>query len=208
MDPDRFDALSRALSTSHPRRRLPRLLGGLSLGGLLSGVIREAAAAEVLDARCPDPGGDLFGYQRPLVAQTFRAKRSGELVRATLWFKEAGAGGADGCRVAIQTTDRKGRPTARVLAEALVTGVVDPPNGQTTEVPVDFTISSLGPARIKKDKRYALVVATGTSPELYLQLNVNGGCEGTLFDFNGDTSKWERNRIVGDLVFETFVERS
>jgi hypothetical protein len=46
MDADRFDALSRALSTTHPRRHLTRLLGGVSLGAVLSGgVIREAAAA-------------------------------------------------------------------------------------------------------------------------------------------------------------------
>jgi hypothetical protein len=208
MDADRFDALSRALSTSHTRRRLPRLLGGLSLGGVLSGVIQEAAAAEVLDARCPDPGGEPQGYKRDLVAQTFLAKRGGELVRATVWFTEAGAGGTDDCRISIRTTDRKGRPTARVLAEALVTGVADPLDGQTTEVTADFTVSSLGPARVKKGKGYALVVAAASGTNLYLQLNLNGGCAGALFDFNGETSKWERNRIVGDLVFETFVERS
>src|SRR3712207_303319 len=95
MDADRFHALSRALSTSHPRRRLHSLLGGLSLGGVLSGVIQGVAAADaVLDARCPDPGGNPQGYQRSVVAQTFRAKRGGELVRATLWFTEAAAGDA------------------------------------------------------------------------------------------------------------------
>ena len=46
MDADRFDALSRALSTAHTRRRLTRLLGGLSLGGVLSvRSITDAGAA-------------------------------------------------------------------------------------------------------------------------------------------------------------------
>ena len=46
MDADRFDALSRALSTTHTRRRLTRLLGGLNVGGALSArSVREAAAA-------------------------------------------------------------------------------------------------------------------------------------------------------------------
>jgi len=209
MAPDRFETLARALSTRQSRRSLTRLLGGLSLGGVLSAsLIPGAAAVPVLDARCPDPGGELQGYQRSMVAQTFRAKRGGELVRATLWFTEAGAGGTDGCRVSIHTTDRKGRPTALVLAEAVVANVVDPPDGETTEVPVDFAASDLGPAQVKKGKRYALVVATGSNIDLYLQLNLNGGCGGALYDFNGETSQWERNRVVGDLVFETFVERS
>jgi hypothetical protein len=54
MDADRFDALSRALSTGHSRRRLTRLLGGLSLGGVLSALGGNEAAAAKLNggARC------------------------------------------------------------------------------------------------------------------------------------------------------------
>src|SRR5215213_814986 len=54
MDADRFDALSRALTTAHTRRRLSRLLGGLSLGGVLSTLASENAAAALLlgGARC------------------------------------------------------------------------------------------------------------------------------------------------------------
>jgi hypothetical protein len=45
MDADRFDALSRAASTTQPRRRLTRLLGGLSLGAVLSALGTTEAAA-------------------------------------------------------------------------------------------------------------------------------------------------------------------
>jgi hypothetical protein len=47
MDADRFDALSRALSTGHTRRHLTRLVGGLSLGSVLS-VLRAPAALAAL----------------------------------------------------------------------------------------------------------------------------------------------------------------
>jgi hypothetical protein len=45
MDRYRFDALSRALWRGHTRRHLTRLLGGLSLGGVLSDGLPDAAAA-------------------------------------------------------------------------------------------------------------------------------------------------------------------
>src|SRR5918999_5210115 len=47
MDADDFDALSRVLSAGHTRRRLTRLLGGLSLGGALAALgLAEALAAK------------------------------------------------------------------------------------------------------------------------------------------------------------------
>jgi hypothetical protein len=54
MDADRFDALSRALSTGHTRRRLTRLLGGVSLGGVLSALGSDEATATLLNGgyRC------------------------------------------------------------------------------------------------------------------------------------------------------------
>ena len=91
------------------------------------------------------------------------------MVRATLRFTAAGVSGTDGFRVSIHTTDRKGRPTARVLAEALVANIADPPDRETTTVTADFTASDLGPARVKKGKRYALVIAS-SSIDLYLQI--------------------------------------
>ena len=45
MDPDRFDALSRAASTTQSRRRLTRLVSGLGLGGVLTALGGERAAA-------------------------------------------------------------------------------------------------------------------------------------------------------------------
>jgi hypothetical protein len=54
MDDARFDALAKTFGSVHSRRSLARLLGGLSLGGLLSSVGREEAAAALLlgGARC------------------------------------------------------------------------------------------------------------------------------------------------------------
>jgi len=56
MDADRFDALSRALSAGHTRRRVTCLLGGLSLGGLLTNLGSDEAAAAPLNggARCTE----------------------------------------------------------------------------------------------------------------------------------------------------------
>jgi hypothetical protein len=45
MDPDRFDALSRAASTTQSRRRLTRLVSGLGLGGVLTALGGDRAAA-------------------------------------------------------------------------------------------------------------------------------------------------------------------
>jgi hypothetical protein len=53
MDADRFDALSRALSTAHTRRRLTRLLGGLGLGGVLTTFGSEEAAAALRNGGYP-----------------------------------------------------------------------------------------------------------------------------------------------------------
>ena len=49
MDDARFDALTKTFGTAHSRRRLTRLLGGLSVGGVLSALgSEEAAAAQLL----------------------------------------------------------------------------------------------------------------------------------------------------------------
>ena len=54
MDDNRFDDLTKSLSADHSRRSLTRLLGGLSLGGVLgAGTLREAAATPT----CPPKGG-------------------------------------------------------------------------------------------------------------------------------------------------------
>src|SRR5688500_13655262 len=48
VDDRRFDALTKNLGTAHTRRGLTRLLGGLSLGGVLSArTVRDAAAAKL-----------------------------------------------------------------------------------------------------------------------------------------------------------------
>ncbi len=54
MDAARFDALTKTLGTPRSRRSLARLLGGLSLGGVLSALtVRKAAAAKLNGgARC------------------------------------------------------------------------------------------------------------------------------------------------------------
>ena len=54
MDADRFDALSRSLSSGHTRRTLPRLLGSLSLGGVLAalGTPEALAAKRIGGAPC------------------------------------------------------------------------------------------------------------------------------------------------------------
>ena len=208
MDGGRFDRVARRFAGGGRSRRGLLAVAVAATTARVLGPAPEAAAEPVLDARCPDPGGDPQGFQRPQLAQSFRAKRSGLLVRATLWFTEAGASGTDHFSVAIQTADRKGRPTARVLAEAEIANIVNPADGETTEATADFTAAALGPARVKKGKRYALVVrgASGTSP--FLQINLNGGCPGSVSEFDGDLGAWVRDDVIGDLVFDTFVERA
>ena len=49
MDADRFDTLARSLTTNHSRRSLARLLGGISLGGLVSvSPVRQTFAARLI----------------------------------------------------------------------------------------------------------------------------------------------------------------
>jgi hypothetical protein len=163
-----------------------------------------AAKTAVTDARCPAPRGKPQGFERDVVAQTFQAKHSGVLVSATVWFTDLDSSGTDDFWVALHTVDRKGRPTARVLAEAPLTDLVDPPTGQTTPATADFTgpLATLGPATVKKGKRYALLVRFRP----ILQVNVNGRCDGSLFGFDGATGEWERIPFSGGLVFTTRVQ--
>jgi hypothetical protein len=165
-----------------------------------------AAKAAVTDARCKAPRGKPQSFQRDVVAQTFQAKHSGVLVSATVWFTDVDASGTDDFWVAIQTVDRKGRPTARVLAEAPLADLVDPPKGKTTKATADFTgpSATLGPATVKKGKRYALLVRSRP----FLQVTLNKvRCDGEVWGFDGSTGEWERaGGIFGDLVFTTRVQ--
>ena len=206
MDGQQFDRVARRVAGSARSRRTLLTVAAAAVASRLLAPIPAAVEDEVLDARCPAPGGELQRFQRQVVAQSFKAKHGGALVRSKVWFTEAGAGGTDNFWVSIHTTDSKGGPAARVLAEAQVSNVSNPPAGQTTEATADFTVSALGPARVKKGKQYALVVRGAGSDHPSLQLNLNGGCKGSVFGFNDLTGKWERG--FGDLVFETSVKRS
>jgi hypothetical protein len=172
----------------------------------LLGPAPAVAKAVVTDARCPAPRGKPQDFERDLVAQTFQAKHSGVLVSATVWFTDLDASGADDFSVAIHTVDRKGRPTARVLAEAAVTDLLDPPSGGTTKATADFTgpLANLGPATVKKGKRYALLVRF--RPILQVTLAKNR-CDGEVWGWDDLTSAWVPvGDIFGDLVFSTRVQ--
>jgi hypothetical protein len=88
MDGSRFDALTKTLGTAHSRRTLTRLLGGLSLGGVLSALGVPAAQAthfgcrhvgkpctsndQCCSSRCPGPEG----------SKTCRAHHTGGCTKA------------------------------------------------------------------------------------------------------------------------------
>jgi hypothetical protein len=205
MNSERFDQVANRMARSMRTRR-----GVLSVGAGLAaprffGPAPTAAKAAVVDARCKAPRGKPQGIERQVVAQIFQARHSGVLVSATVWFTDVDASGTNDFSVAIHTVDRKGRPTARVLAEAPLTDLVDPPTGRTTKATANFTgpSATLGPATVKKGKRYALLVRS--FPFLQVTLN-QGRCDGEVWGFDGSTGEWERvGGIFGDLVFSTIV---
>jgi len=206
MNSQRFDQVANRMAGSMRTRRGVLSAAAALAAPLLLGPSPTAAKAAVVDARCKAPRGKPQSFQRDVVAQTFQAKHSGVLVSATVWFTDVDASGTDDFWVAIQTVDRKGRPTARVLAEAPLADLVDPPQGKTTKATADFTgpSATLGPAMVKKGKRYALLVRS--RPFLQVTLN-KGRCDGEVWGFDGSTGEWERaGRIFGDLVFTTLVQ--
>jgi len=74
-------------------------------------------------------------------------------------------GGTDDARASIHTTDSKGRPTARVLADALILDIVDPPKGETRFVahPDGFAYANELVEFIRS--RYSLCIGGAAYPE-------------------------------------------
>jgi hypothetical protein len=184
------------------RRRFVRTAGAMTLiaaGGML--LPARAGAAEVADAACPSPGGT-SGFGRKRFAQTFVAKHSGLLTRVTVQATLA-ADASDDYRVQIRRVNRKGKPTATVLAETVVSDVADPPNGQTTTVTATFAPG----AAVKKGRRYALVLegVDGDTPIVHVSFP-DKLCRGGMFEDDDLDGAFVKN-AGADVVFEAFVTK-
>lgn len=98
----------------------------------------------------------------------------------------------------IRKTNRRGKPTATVLASVQVDNIVDPPSG-TTAVTANFTPG----APVRKGKRYALVL---TWVNGFATVRVNDeGCPGALFDDDDLDNRFIKDTSGGEMVFSTVV---
>ena len=206
MDGHRFDTLTKQLvNYGGSRRTLLRLGSVLALPGLYLFSSRRARAAEVADAQCPPPSGPCCtGYGRKSFAQSFTAKHTDELTRATVQATSANAANTDDYLIEIRKASRKGKPitTVPALASVQVNNIVNPPNAQTTTVTANF---SLG-APLKKGKHYALVV-TGVGGIIpVVQTNLDDSCRGSRFE-DDDLDNTFVKDPGADIVFATFVTR-
>jgi hypothetical protein len=205
MNIDRFDNLTRRfVSRGGSRRTLLRLTAFLALPGLQVLSSPPARAAEVDDAQCPS--GTFSSYERTVIAQTFKALHTGRMTRATVYAVAPSATNGDNYHIGIYTTTRKGKPTKKELAGKIVSEIVRPPAGQTTEVTVNFTPG----ARVKKGERYALMIQGIGSTVPSLLTNRPSGqatpdCPGTLFDFVDNTFVKDTST---DLVFATVLTKA
>jgi hypothetical protein len=202
MNTNQFDNLTKRLvDRGGSRRSLLRLTALLALPGPHALRSPSVRAAEVADAQCPS--GAINGYGRKRIAQTFKAKHTGRLTRATIHAHSPSPSNTDDYLIEIRTTTRKGKPGKTVLASAQVDNIVRSTFPQTTEVPVVFSPG----ARVKKGERYALVVTGvgGISPSL--RTNGEAGCAGALFNDSDLNNKFSKDTDV-DLVFATFVTKA
>jgi hypothetical protein len=149
------------------------------------------------DARCL-VGGVLGGQTGPRLAQTFVAKRSGQLTSASvvLFSNEEGAD----FELEIREVDIGGTPTSTVLASTLIANV--PATGAQTRA-ILGTFGS--PATVVAGEIYALVVTETTGLNHSFFINGSNTClDGILFrdELVDDTFDPYSNK---DLVYATFV---
>ena len=205
MDRNQLDNLARRFGSG---RSLLRWAGVLALPGLHAFGPRAARAVELADARCPAPG-ELHGYEKNSLAQTFKAQHTGRLTRVTVHAISTSTPDSDDYRFEIRTTTRKGKPSSKnVLASTVVNNIVRPSPGLTTEVTANFAL----PARVKKGNLYALVITGLDGVPVAVQANRRAGqskptCPGTLFeDHNRDTIFIKDTST--DIVFATVVTKA
>ena len=186
-----------------PRRSVLKVVSALAAGGLLPRLVSpgRAAAVEEADAKCEvnnDTGGRGGILQ---FGQTFRAKHTGLLTRATI--TALGINGNEVFDIEIRKVNRKGKITTTVLASETGVAFPTPPSAADfTTLDVTFTPA----ATVRKDKRYALVLRRqGTGADFNLAVNPNNQCSGTLFEDATASGTFVKTPIKDDMVFATFV---
>jgi hypothetical protein len=198
---DQFEILTRRLvDRGGSRRSLLRWAGVLALPGLDALGSRSARAAEVADAQCPAPSGLVSGIGASRLGQTFRAQHTGRLTRATIYAVGPSSANTDDYLIQIRNTTRKGKPGKTVLASTQDNDISKPPIGQAATVNADFTRG----ARVKKGKRYALVISGLGGALATPMTNHQTGCTGELFEKGDSGGKFARVTGV-DIVFATVV---
>jgi hypothetical protein len=150
------------------------------------------------DARCLSAPPAIGEQTGPRLAQTFVAKRSGQLTSASvvLFSNEEGAD----FELEIREVDIGGTPTSTVLASTLIANV--PATGAQTRA-ILGTFGS--PATVVAGEIYALVVTETTGLNHSFFINGSNTClDGILFrdELVDDTFDPYSNK---DLVYATFV---
>jgi hypothetical protein len=149
------------------------------------------------DARCLSAPPAIGEQTGPRLAQTFVAKRSGQLTSASvvLYFNEAGAD----FELEIREVGVGGTPTSTVLASTVIANV--PASVQTRSILGTFD----SPATVVAGEVYALVVTETTGLNHSFFINGSDPClDGILFrdELVNDTFD---PRSSQDLVYATFV---
>jgi hypothetical protein len=196
----RFDDVAKNfVSLGKSRRAFLRWTGAMALAGLS---MREPPrAGAVADAQCPLTA-NTGGFGRNRFGQTFKALNTGTLTQATVQVSLATPDNSADMLFEIRKTNRKGKPTATVLASVQVDNIVDPPSG-TTAVTANFNPG----APVRKGKRYALVL-TWVNGFAIVRVN-DEGCPGALFEDDDNVGNIDNKfaKIPGgeDMVFSTDV---
>jgi len=203
MNTDQFENLTRRLASfGGSRRSLLRWAGVLALPGLHALDSPAIRAAGVPDPHCAAPPGLVSAYGANRLGQRFKAQHTGRLTQATIYAVAPSAANTDAYLIQIRTTTRRGKPGKTVLASTQVNNIVKPPIGQTTPVIADFTPG----ARVKRGRRYALVITGVGGVMATPRTNNETGCAGVLFEGRGGSKFSKVNDI--DVVFDTVVTQA
>jgi hypothetical protein len=158
---------------------------------------------ETADAACPAAARTATHSGSRRFAQTFRALRSGQLIRASFVLTFNGEDAA--FDLEIREVDAAGAPSSGVLASIHISGV---PRTGLDDPPLTVGgVFGSSAATVVAGQRYALVVTEASGQKFSVQTNssTNECAEGNLFFDLFATGNFT-SIADADLVFATFVK--
>jgi hypothetical protein len=219
MDAHRFDALTRALTATRSRRSLGRLLGGLSLGGVLAALGATEALAAKRNGGAPCTKGSQCKTGKCLrrtcscSAKFPNCQRSSQFCSAGVCRLRCGAGGV--CRVFVTSNLHQGNFGGLLAADNICNSQAQAAGlpgmymawlSDSSGSPDSRFMKSTGPYLLPNGDKVADDYADLTSGALHNPINVtasneapdpnrtgvwtNTSADGTQNDANNDCEDW------------------